>query len=312
MPSGSGTSDKHVFEPSEGLLSCSSRETSTETLVKALYKRVAADKRTDAFHLARCMGLRYWDAMAVLTDQLSLLRLEGSWVPKSLSMEQKIARLSMCQNLLDRSGRNYSKFLSRIVAHGVFCEHHFDEAFESEDDMMIAIASGSQTQAWENIENLHPGDRAISVFWDSEGIITINRIHKKQVADKEYYASELMKLKEVMRRTRRETIEKGVLLLQESDNPTHTSQLAVEMAIQCHFKLVPIPANSPDLYPSNYCLMTDFIRVRKMSTVEEDLMLELASLLESPWRSNVYRSGMFELRSRWKACVKACGNYVLW
>lgn len=311
MSSGSGTSDKSLFEPSEGTLSCSSRETSNETLVKALQKLVVADRRTDPIHLSKRVGLSYWAVMEVLTDQLGLLRVEGSWVPKSLTMEQKTARLKMCQNLLDRSGRNYSKFLSRIVAHGVFCEHHFDEALDSEEDMMIAIASGSQIQAWENIENLHPGDRAISVFWDSEGIITISRIHKKQVADKEYYASELMKLNEVMRRTRRETIEKGVLLLQESDNPTHTSQLAVEMANQCHFKLVPIPANSPDLYPSDYCLMTDFIRVRKRSTVEEDLMVEFASLLESPWRSNVYRFGMFDLRSRWKACVKACGNYFL-
>lgn len=311
MPSGSGTSNKLVFEPSGGILSYSSRETSTEPLVKALRKLVVADRRTDPFNLARCVRLSYRAVMAVLTDQLDLLRVEGSWVPKSLSMEQKNARLSMCQNLLDRSGRNYPKFLSRIVAHGVFCEHHFDEAFESEDDTVVAIASGSQTQAWENIEYLHPGDRAISVFWDSEGIITISRIHKNQVTDKEYYANELMKLKEVMKRTRRETIEKGVLLLQESDNSTHTSQSAVEMANKCHFKLVPIPANSPDLYPSDYCLMTDFIRVRKISTVEEDLMVELASLLESPWRSNIYRSGMFELRSRWKACVKACGNYFL-
>ena len=63
-----------------------------------------------------------------------------------------------------------------------------------------------------------------SIFWDSQGVITIDYLEPACTIKGAYYASELRQLCQEIARKKRGKLIHGVLLLQENA-PTHTSQV---------------------------------------------------------------------------------------
>ena len=68
-----------------------------------------------------------------------------------------------------------------------------------------------------------------------------------------YYAGEWRQIRQETARKRRRKLTIGVLLLQDNA-PTHTSQVAVTAATDCGFEIMPHPAYSLDMAPSDLYL----------------------------------------------------------
>jgi len=76
-----------------------------------------------------------------------------------------------------------------------------------------------------------------SVFWDSEGVLTIDYLERERTVTGVYYASQIRKLCRAIKEKRRGKLRHGVLL--HHDNaPAHTSAVAVAAIRECGFQLL--------------------------------------------------------------------------
>jgi len=149
-----------------------------------------------------------------------------------------------------------------------------------------------------------------SIFWDSEGILMIDYLDTGATITGEYYANLLAQLRDEIKTKRRGKLRKGVLLLQDNA-PVHTAQVATSAAQRCNFELLPHPAYSPDLAPSDFYLFPKLKselagqRYSSNGEVESAVNGYLDTLPPS-----FFLEGLEMLQKRWAKCISLKGDYV--
>ena len=92
-----------------------------------------------------------------------------------------------------------------------------------------------------------------TVFWDGKGIIMLDFLPKRSTITGVYYANLLDQLRTAIRKKCQGKLSKGVLLQQDNAR-VHTCKVAVDAVEQNGYELIPHPAHSPDLAPSDFFL----------------------------------------------------------
>ena len=90
-------------------------------------------------------------------------------------------------------------------------------------------------------------------FCDVKGVIVLDFLHKRNTITGVCYANLLDQLRTAIREKRRDKLSKGVLLQQDNAR-VHTSKVAVDAVGRNGYELIPHPAYSPDLAPSDFFL----------------------------------------------------------
>ena len=96
---------------------------------------------------------------------------------------------------------------------------------------------------------LSAGKVMATVFCDAKGVI----IFKRSTITGVYYANLLDQLRTAIREKRRGKLAKGVLLQQDNAR-VHTCKVATDAVERNGYKLIPDPAYSPDLAPTDFFL----------------------------------------------------------
>ena len=99
--------------------------------------------------------------------------------------------------------------------------------------------------------------------------------------------------------------------MQQDNARVHTCKVAMDAVERNGYKLVPQPAYSPDLAPSDFFLFPDLIKDihgcyfrsdEKVSTVAEDWV--------NGKDSDFFSSRLMALEHRWSKCNTLEGNYI--
>ena len=145
-----------------------------------------------------------------------------------------------------------------------------------------------------------------TVFWDAQGVIMSGFLAKKSTITVAYYANLLDQLRTVIREKRRGKLSKGILLQQDNAR-VHTCKIAMDAVEQNEYELIPHPAYSPDLAPSDYFLFTNLKKdirgrhFRVMAAVEEWVRDKDLGF---------FSSGLMTLEHRWSKCIILESNYI--
>ncbi|GFO21960.1 reverse transcriptase [Plakobranchus ocellatus] len=124
------------------------------------------------------------------------------------------------------------------------------------------------------------------------------------------YCSTLDRLKEAIRRKRPGLLRRGVVLQHDNATP-HSANLTQQWLQRYGWEILPHPAHSPDLAPSDFHLFGPLKRhLGGMAfETEDDLISELRN-----WFDNLYVDffpvGINSLLSRWQKCIHLHGDYV--
>ncbi|GFN87767.1 ribonuclease hi [Plakobranchus ocellatus] len=147
-------------------------------------------------------------------------------------------------------------------------------------------------------------------YRDAKGVILLDILPQGQCINAARYCSTLDRLKEAIRRKRPELLRRGVVL--QHDNATPNSANLTQQWLQRYgWKILPHPAHSPDLAPSDFHLIGPLKRhLGGMAfETEDDLISELRN-----WFDNLdvdfFRVGINSLLSRWQKCIDLHGDYV--
>ncbi|GFO43661.1 histone-lysine N-methyltransferase SETMAR [Plakobranchus ocellatus] len=147
-------------------------------------------------------------------------------------------------------------------------------------------------------------------YRDAKGVILLDILPQGQCINAARYCSTLDRLKEAIRRKRPGLLRRGVVLQHDNATP-HSANLTQQWLQRYGWEILPHPAHSPDLAPSNFHLFGPLKRhLGGMAfETEDDLISELRN-----WFDNLdvdfFRVGINWLLSRWQKCIDLHGDYV--
>ena len=150
----------------------------------------------------------------------------------------------------------------------------------------------------------------LTVFWDTEGTIMCDFLPTNKTMNGEYYSQLLLKLKQELVTKRPGKLRKGVFLLQDNA-PSHRSAVSTATADKCAFEILPHPAYSPDIAPSDFFLFPALKKDLKGRRFDdEDEVCNAAMEWFNAKPNTFYFEGLFKVKGRWDKCVTLCGDNV--
>ena len=147
-----------------------------------------------------------------------------------------------------------------------------------------------------------------TVFWDAQGVIMLDFLAMKSTITGTYYANLLDQLRTAEKR--RDKLSKGILLQQDNAR-VNTCKIAMDAIERNGYELIPLPAYSPDLAPSDYFLFPNLkkdIRGRHFRSNEEVVAAVGEWVRDKD--PGFFSSGLMALEHRWSKCIILEGNYI--
>jgi len=109
-----------------------------------------------------------------------------------------------------------------------------------------------------------------SIFWDQDSILLIDYLPKGQTINAEYYSSQLVQLKDILKEKCSGKFSKGVLFLHDNA-PAHRTLTTQKKLAYLDFQCLDHPPYSPDLSPSDYHLFPGLEKQLKVRHFSSDV-----------------------------------------
>ena len=204
---------------------------------------VYLDRQIKVEEIANALHISHGSVSTTLHDRLGMHKLTARWVPKSLSDEKMATRASVCSALLKRFRSKEDDFLSRLVTVDETWVHYYEPVNKAQSRQSVGPGSlrpkKFKTQP-------SAGKVMATVFWDAQGVITLDFLAKKSTVIAAYYANLLDQLRTVIHEKHRGKLSKGILIQQDNAR-VHTCKTAMDAVERNGYELIPHPAYSPNL-----------------------------------------------------------------
>ena len=220
-----------------------------EEMCKKVRDLVYSDRRIQVEEIAQALGISHGSVSTILHDRLGMRKLTARLVPKSLSDEQMITRASVCSALLERF-RSKDDFLLRLVTVDETWVHYYEPENKAQSRQWVGPGSPRPKKFK---TQLSAGKVMATVFWDAKGVIMLDFLPKRSTITGVYYANLLDQLRTAIREGK---LSKGVLLQQDNAR-VPSCKVAMDAVGRNGYELIPHPAYSPDLAPSDFFLFSN-------------------------------------------------------
>lgn len=224
----------------------------------------------------------------------------GRWVPHRLSIQNKLDRVRIAKELLDR----YEKGLLKL-----------DDILTSDEKWVLYlnivrhrewVDKGSPASATAK-PGLHPLKVMLCVWWDSEGIVHWELLAKGVTITADLYTDQLERVQEALKENRPHRVK--TLLLHDNATP-HTARMTKAKIAELDWDVLPHPPYSPDMAPTDFKLfrsLQNHLNGKEFQS-EEEIRLFIEEFFKSK-ASGFYVRGFTDLVERWKAVIDCEGEY---
>ena len=267
---------------------------------------VYSDRQIQVEEIVQALVISHGSVSTILHDHLGMRKPTACWVPKSLSDEQMATRASVCSTLLKRF-RSKDDFLLRLVTVDETWVHYYEPE------------NKAWSRQWVGPGSLRPkkfktqpsaGKMMATVFWDAKGIIMLDFLPKRSTITGVYYANLLDQLRTSILEKRRGKRSEGILLQQDNVR-VHTCKVAMDAVEQNGYKLIPHPAYSPDLAPSDFFLFPNLKKdIRGLHFRSDEEVVMAVEEWVNGKDPDIFSSGLIALEHRWSKCITLEGNYI--
>ena len=226
------------------------------------------------------------------------------WVPHELREVHLTARVDICDMLLKREEND--PFLKRLI---------------TGDEKWIVYNNVVRKRSWSRSVDTrntiakaesHQKKVMLSVWWDFKGIVFFELLPKNQTIDTTVYCRQFDSLQQSIMQKRSELINrKGVVFHHDNARP-HTSFLTRQKLLELGWDVLPHPAYSPDLAPSDFHLFRSLQNsLREISfTSDEAVHQHLVQFFAGKDKS-FYERGIMKLPERWRKVIDQNGQYII-
>ncbi|XP_015438307.1 PREDICTED: histone-lysine N-methyltransferase SETMAR-like [Dufourea novaeangliae] len=160
--------------------------------------------------------------------------------------------------------------------------------------------------------DLHAKKVMLCVWWNFKGILHYELLPTNQTITSEVYSAQLERLDRALREKEPALINRKGVILHHDNARSHTARITAKKLRQLGWEVLPQPAYSPDIGPSDYHLfrsLQNFLLGKHFNN-EECLKNALTEFFESK-SQEFYNRGIKILPERWAQVVENNGNYIV-
>lgn len=252
--------------------------------------------------LAEKLGVSQPTVVRRLHD-MGKIQKSGRWVPHTLSEVNINQRLTTCISLLARYRKK--NFFWKLV---------------TGDEKWIYYENPVNKKQWLDPcqpatsipkPDIHGKKNMLCAFWDSKGMLYYEVLEPFQTVDGDLYRQQLRRLRDAIdeKRPSRGHGRRKVILLHDNARP-HVAISTHETIMDLGWEVLPHPAYSPDLAPSDFHLyrsLKHFLEGKKFNN-KDDIQNQLHIFFTSKPQSFFY-DGIHQLPLRWQKVIENNGNY---
>lgn len=159
--------------------------------------------------------------------------------------------------------------------------------------------------------NIHGHKVLLCIWWDQQGVVYYELLKPNETVTADVYRSQLNKLNDVLlqKRPAIASNRRKVILLHDNARP-HVARVVKDTLLQLEWEVLPHPAYSPDIAPSDYHLFRSMqhglvgTRFRNAEEVRKWIDDWIAAKPTS-----FFRHGIAMLPERWEKVVENDGKY---
>jgi histone-lysine N-methyltransferase SETMAR len=264
---------------------------------------VESDPRQTLEEIADIIGCHYSTVQRHL-NEIGKTNRCGIWVPHNLSDQSKGSRVSICNSLLIR--QNNEPFLHRII---------------TGDEKWVLYENPKRTRQWLSPgqtpvptakPGLHPKKALLSVWWDIHGIIHFEVLEYGQTVTADVYCGQLERLRDALLAKRPALINRKGVILQHDNAKPHTAKLTQQKLRGLGWEVMPHPAYSPDVAPSDFHLFRSLQHFLSGNSFEDiDAIRSALTAFFASKPASFYKQGIEDLVRRWGVVVDNEGEYII-
>lgn len=223
-------------------------------------------------------------------------------VPYDLTPAQEQRRVEVCKQLL--ANPKDERFFKRVLT----C-----------DEKWILFFNPSKKNQWLDPgqlavptprKDLHQKKVMLCVWWNSSGIVHFELLDQGLTINAALYTNMLDRVQDALVKQYPAVVNRSqVLFLQDNARP-HTARLSQQKMKQLGWEVLPHPAYSPDLAPSDYYLFRSLERFLRGRQFTEVAHVEAA--FREYYKSKdlaFYKRGIESLAERWQKTIDHNGSY---
>ncbi|XP_067687143.1 histone-lysine N-methyltransferase SETMAR-like [Haliotis asinina] len=240
------------------------------------------NRRITLHELEDATGLSYGSIHSILHDNLHMSKVCARWVPRMLSYDMKLSRVSISGAILTRYHANPEDVHFRTVTCDETWLHHYDPESKQES-MEWKHVTSPRTKEFKSTRSQKKV--MATILGDSKGVIHIDYLPHGTTMNGEYYANLLKQVRQSIKENRRGKIRRGIIL----------------------HRPVKVPGPSPydfHLFPR----LKKHIRGQKFQ--DDDELIAAVEGYLGDQDVEFFRSGISSWQTRWEKYVKLEGDYV--
>ena len=277
-------------------------------MCKKVRDLVYSDRWIQVEEIAQASGITHGSVSTILNNHLGLgmRKLSARWVPKSFSDEQMATRASVCSALL-KHFRSKDDFLLRLVTVDETWVHYYEPENKAQSRQWVGPGSPRpkkfKTQP-------SAGKVMATVFWDAKGVIMLDFLPRRSTITGVYYAYLLDQLRTAIHEKCRGKLSKGVLLQQDNAR-VHTCKVAMDAVLWNRYELIPHPAYSPELAPSDFFLFPNLKKdIHGLHFRSDEEVVMAVEEWVNGKDPDFFSSVLMALEYCWSKCITLEGNYM--
>lgn len=289
-------------DPREGR-PCRSRSADNVDRVRALIRR---DRRLTIRALQDELNVDKETVRQILHDELGMRKLCAKLIPRVLTAEQKQHRVATCQDLLERTEREGTDWMSRIVTGDESWVFEYDPETKRQSAEWVAEGSSRPKKARMSKSKVKS---LLICFFDIRGLVHHEYVPQGQTVTGQYYVQVLRRLRLRLQRIRPELAANG-WLLHHDNAPAHSALVVQEFLASHNIATVPHSPYSPDLAPLDFYAFPKVktrLKGHRYSSVEE-VQKATTAVLKDVFSQGA--QGCFEQWvNRWRRVIELDGEY---
>lgn len=282
-------------------------EVTTSEMIEKIHKIVLEDRRLKVHEIAETCRMSAERVRNILHNHLNMEKLCARWVPRLLTLDQKLLRKTISTDNLALYRRNPNEFLRRFITVDETWVHHYTP--ENKEQSKQWVGKGEPTP--KKAKTILSANKVMAtVFWDARGIIYIDYLEKGNTITGQYYAELLQRLKHEVQ-IKRPHLAKKKILFHHDNAPAHSSIVAMSKIHELKFELMLHPPYSPDLAPSDYYLFPNlkkWLGGKRFKSNEE--VIEAVNEYFEELDESTFKTGITQLEHRYEKCISVDGDYV--
>ena len=226
----------------------------------------------------------------------------SKWVPHPLSTTNKSQRLNICTSLLSRL--KCGNFLNQILTTDekwiLHCNYKRSHHWLSPNDPIPQTPKVKMT----------PKKILLCVWWTCKGIVHYEYLNVGQTLTAALYVKQLQRVHDKLKEKQPGLVNRQqVMFLQDNARP-HIANITKNKIIELGWELLPHPAYSPDVSPSDYHLFLSLDNhMRGKQFRNEEALKDEVTLFFNNKNEEFYKSSIFQLPSRWESVIECEGAY---